>query len=79
SPLLRKRDRREDDDDEGEGSGGGRKFNLGRVVVEVNKVVTEMTEEKFKEVVENWIKSPDMRGLGGSAEGGLMLSGSLEI
>ncbi|CAN0847562.1 hypothetical protein LINGRAHAP2_LOCUS5042 [Linum grandiflorum] len=38
-----------------------------------------MTEEKFKEVVENWIKSPDMRGLGGSAEGGLMLSGSLEI
>ncbi|CAN0880738.1 hypothetical protein LINGRAHAP2_LOCUS13820 [Linum grandiflorum] len=53
--------------------------SLGRVDVEVNKVVTETTEEKLKEAVENWIKSPDMRGLGGFPEGGLMLSDSLEI
>ncbi|CAN0919455.1 hypothetical protein LINGRAHAP2_LOCUS31468 [Linum grandiflorum] len=37
-------------------------------------MVAETTYEKGKEAVENWIKSPDMRWLGGFAEGGLMLS-----
>ncbi|CAN0858466.1 hypothetical protein LINGRAHAP2_LOCUS7266 [Linum grandiflorum] len=48
--------------------------SLGRVAAEVNKTVAETTDEKVKEAVENWIKSPDMRWLGGFTEGGLMLS-----
>ncbi|CAN1810627.1 Uncharacterized acetyltransferase At3g50280 [Linum perenne] len=49
---------------------------LGHVAAEANKAVVEMTDEKLKEAVENWIKDPVIRGLGGFTEGGIMLSGS---
>ncbi|CAI0408132.1 unnamed protein product [Linum tenue] len=50
--------------------------SLGRVAAEVNRVVAETTDEKLREAVEDWIESPDMRGLGEFTEGALMLSGS---
>ncbi|CAI0560195.1 unnamed protein product [Linum tenue] len=50
--------------------------SLGHVAAEVNRVVAETTDDKLEEAVENWIKSPDMRGLAEFTEGGLVLSGS---
>ncbi|CAN1166977.1 Uncharacterized acetyltransferase At3g50280 [Linum perenne] len=45
---------------------------LGHVAAEVNKAVVEMTDEKLKEVVENWVKDPVFRRVGGFT----VLSGS---
>ncbi|CAN1306428.1 Uncharacterized acetyltransferase At3g50280 [Linum perenne] len=52
------------------------KKGLGELAAEIDKVVTDQTDEKLKKAVESWIENPVMRSVGRLPKGTLVLSSS---